>query len=100
MLVNNKEFNVTLLSSEFDELIKSKMWKDEDGKSRCSECDYGSQVPTNVKNHIEIHHLGGVIPDYSCEHCHKMFKSKNSFQTHKSRYKNGKCIRNFSNSIF
>ena len=71
------------------------MWKDSAGTVRCCDCDYGSQFTTNVRNHIETHHLGGLIQDYRCEFCQKFFKSKNSFQTHKSRYKNGKCVRNF-----
>lgn len=75
---------------DFDDLVKSKTWKDEEGNIRCSDCDYFSKFLTNVKNHIEAHHVQGLNQGYSCNFCSKVFKSKNSFQTHKSRFK-GKC---------
>jgi len=78
-------------STDFDDLVKSKTWKDEEGKIRCADCDYSSQFLTNVKNHIEAHHVQGLNQGYSCSTCYKVFKSKNSYQTHKSRFK-GKCI--------
>ena len=92
IMTDTTEWNkLKLLYLEFELLIQSKMWRDEAGRSRCSDCDYSSQFPTNVKNHIEAHHVQGIIQEYKCEYCLKFFKSKNSFQTHKSRYKNGKC---------
>lgn len=77
-------------SLDFDDLVKSKTWKDEEGNIRCSDCDYSSKFLTNVKNHIEAHHVQGLNQGYSCTFCSKVFKSKNSYQTHKSRFK-GKC---------
>jgi len=80
---------------EFDEILKSKTWKDEEGRMRCTECDYSSQFLTNVKNHIEAHHLGDFSQGYRCPFCGKSFKSRNSYQTHKSRFKGGKCSQNY-----
>ena len=74
--------------SDSDELIKSKIWRENDGKYRCSDCDYKSNYVTNVKNHIEAHHMYGAV--YECQACGKTFKSKNSFQVHKSKFK-GSC---------
>ena len=79
--------------SDFDELLKSKTWKDDVGNVRCTECDYSSKFLTNVKNHIEAHHMQLQSQGYNCVFCGKLFKSKNSFQTHKSRFK-GKCSQN------
>ena len=53
--------------SETDELIKSRIWRESDGKYRCSECDYHSNYRTNVKNHIEAHHMSGSV--YECQSC-------------------------------
>jgi len=77
-------------NKDFDDLVKSKTWKDDEGNVRCSDCDYSSKFLTNVKNHIEAHHVEGLNQGYSCNFCNKVFKSKNSYQTHKSRFK-GKC---------
>jgi len=73
----------------FEELLRSKVYKDSDGMNCCTDCDFKSSITTNVRNHIEAHHLGGRMA-YSCPFCGKTFKSKNSFQSHKSRYK-GRC---------
>lgn len=86
----NLDFSIQFYSLDFDDLVKSKTWKDEEGNIRCSDCDYSSKFLTNVKNHIEAHHVQGLNQGYSCTFCSKVFKSKNSFQTHKSRFK-GKC---------
>ena len=56
----------------------------------CTDCDFKSQVSTNVRNHIEAHHAGLLGLNYYCSFCCKNFKSKNSFQSHKSRSK-GRC---------
>ena len=83
-------FLLILCSSAFDDLVRSKIWKNETGLLCCSECDFSSQFLTNVKNHIEAKHLQAECHRYNCTSCGKFFKTKNSFQTHKSRFK-GRC---------
>ena len=82
--------NPLSFSSAFDDLVRSKVWKNEAGLLCCCECDFSSQFLTNVKNHIEAKHLQSECQGYNCANCGKLFKTKNSFQTHKSRFK-GRC---------
>ena len=56
----------------------------------CTDCDFKSQITTNVRNHVEAHHVGPGRIHYTCNFCGRTFKSKNSFQSHKSRSK-GRC---------
>ena len=70
--------------------MRSKVWKNEAGLLCCCDCDFSSQFLTNVKNHIEAKHLQSECQGYNCANCGKLFKTKNSFQTHKSRFK-GRC---------
>lgn len=72
--------------SALDEVIKSKSWKDSDGMMRCAECDYSSQYQTNLRKHIEAHHMKDFLAEYKCPVCFKSFSSKNSLQSHKSRF--------------
>jgi hypothetical protein len=65
------------------------MWKTEEGSWQCAECEHQSSFLTNMKNHIEAHHIS-VDYRYNCPSCGKLFKTKNAFQTHKSRLKHKK----------
>jgi len=73
-------------NKDYSELVKSKMWKTEEGSWQCAECEHQSSFLTNMKNHIEAHHIS-VDYRYNCPSCGKLFKTKNAFQTHKSRFK-------------
>jgi len=55
------------------------------GQWRCTDCDYGSQHQTNLRNHIEVHHV--ISQGYLCPVCHKVCKTKNALSIHKSRSK-------------
>ena len=86
----NKNMKCKFTFLDVENLIKSKQWKDEVGSIHCSECDYVSKYTTNVRKHIEAHHLEGFNVEYICSDCQRSFKSKNSYQSHKSRSK-GMC---------
>jgi len=81
-------------NKDVENLIKTKQWKDEAGNTHCTDCDYVSKYTTNVRKHIEAHHLEGINVEYICHDCQRLFKSKNSYQSHKSRFK-GTCRNQF-----
>merc|ERR1712183_368400 len=56
--------------------IQSKMWKNSSGLWQCTVCDHTSQHTTNMKNHIEVKHVGTA--GYYCQQCHKFCRTKNA----------------------
>ncbi|XP_023319820.1 protein tramtrack, beta isoform isoform X8 [Eurytemora carolleeae] len=72
-------------NKEVDELLRTKYIKRRDLKDwKCLECGYTTSYQTNMKNHIEAHHLN-IGTRYECQYCHAKLKTKNSYQAHKSR---------------
>merc|ERR1719508_423794 len=67
------------------DMIQSKMWKNSSGLWQCTDCDHTSQHTTNMRNHIELRHVGAG--GYYCEQCNKFCKTKNSLNVHRTRYK-------------
>jgi len=65
--------------------IESKMWKNSSGLWQCTDCDHTSQHTTNMRNHIEVKHVG--TPGYYCQHCNKFCRTKNALSIHRTRYK-------------
>ena len=53
----------------------------------CTDCDFKSQISTNVRNHIESKHVTSL--GYTCPLCSKFCSSKNAWHLHKSRYHKG-----------
>jgi len=51
----------------------------------CTDCNFTSQYQTNLRNHIEVHHVQGQ--GYFCPVCSKICKTKNALYIHKSRNK-------------
>jgi hypothetical protein len=51
---------------------------------QCGLCDYISNRPAKVKNHLEAIHYPGVFV-YSCDICEKTFSGRNAFGVHKSQ---------------
>jgi len=68
-----------------DREMRDKMWKTQEGLWQCSDCNYTSQQPTNMRNHIEVHHM--TSQGYYCQHCDKFCRTKNALSLHRSRYK-------------
>ena len=51
----------------------------------CQACGHQSVHSTNMRNHIEAHHL--PTSGYSCPECGKYCKTKNSLNVHKIKHK-------------
>ena len=51
---------------------------------QCGLCEYVSNRPAKVKNHLEAIHFPGIFV-YSCDICHKTFSGRNAFGVHKSQ---------------
>ena len=63
------------------------MYKNMEGMNCCTDCDFKSQISTNVRNHIESRHVTSL--GYTCPLCSKFCSSKNAWHLHKSRYHKG-----------
>ena len=48
----------------------------------CTDCDYVTNVPGNLKRHVESKHIDS---NYSCDICGKQNKTKNALYMHKTR---------------
>ena len=51
---------------------------------QCGLCEYTSNRPAKVKNHLEAIHFPGIFV-YSCDICEKTFSGRNAFGVHKSQ---------------
>jgi len=51
---------------------------------QCGLCEYISNRPAKVKNHLEAIHFPGIFV-YSCDLCEKTFSGRNAFGVHKSQ---------------
>ena len=55
------------------------------GAWECRACGHQSMYTTNMRNHIEAHHL--PTQGYNCPLCGKFCKTKNSLNVHKLKHK-------------
>ena len=66
--------------------IDAKMAKDQlTGLWSCTDCQFTSKPKTNLRNHIEVHHVASQ--GYFCPVCKKVCKTRNALSNHKSRNK-------------
>jgi len=72
-------------ANTLDALIRLKMFKNSSGTWQCTDCDYISQHTTNMKNHIEVKHVGSS--GYYCQQCNKLCTTKNALNSHRTRYR-------------
>ena len=82
LVTANNAFGILL--TEHWEFVNSKMWKGDDGKWACSECDYSSKKNSNVYEHIEAKHIQG--PGYFCQECEKTCPTRKALRHHLARY--------------
>jgi len=68
-----------------DDLIRSKMFKNTSGAWQCTDCNHTSPHTTNMKNHIEVKHVGSS--GYYCQECNKFCSTKNALNNHRTRYR-------------
>ena len=77
----------SIISSEVGEKILENIIKNADGTFSCRLCGKNSgKIATNIKNHVETH-IEGL--NYPCQTCGKMFRSRNSLNSHKTLYHRG-----------
>ena len=70
--------------SEINEQIEQNIVKNVDGSYSCKVCGHNSgKITTNVRNHIETHHLEGLC--FNCPMCEKTFRSRHALAMHKRR---------------
>jgi len=83
--VDNMECNDTSkvwsTSEDVGMKIETLYEKQFDSNFICISCGYISRVKQNMRKHVETHI---VTPGYACELCLRVFKTKNSLNTHKS----------------
>ena len=71
--------------SEINEQIEQYVVKNLDGTNSCKICGQNSgKKKTNIRNHIESHHLEGLC--FNCPMCEKTFSARHSLANHKSRF--------------
>jgi len=68
-----------------DGVIRSKMFKNSSSIWQCTDCDHTSQHTTNMKNHIEVKHVGSS--GYYCQQCNKFCSTRNALNNHRTRYR-------------
>lgn len=77
------KFDVTSMSSEDIEQKMKQLYQKIDRVWTCLACDYTTTNSSgNIRRHIECHFVG---LSYTCNHCKKVFKSKNVLNTHISK---------------
>ena len=79
----NRDVNKIDVTAFTPEEIQDKieeLYRKIDGMWSCMACDYTSPHRTNVRKHVEKH-IEGL--SYSCNLCHKEFRSVNSLNCHK-----------------
>jgi len=72
-------------SKDHEDPIAVRMLKTSIGVWQCADCDYSSKHSTNLRNHIEVHHVGGQ--GFNCHVCGKYTSTKCALDKHRSRYK-------------
>lgn len=85
--MSNKHKSYWMILDTADEFIRSKMVNLGGGKWQCAVC-YHVTKSTNLYYHIESKHV--QISGYTCQICHKLCKSRNSYNVHMSTYHRSK----------
>ena len=80
----NEKRTTTVINPDTMAVVESMVEKRIDGYG-CTNCDYTSKKTSNVREHAEKH-IAGL--EYPCNVCNKVYRSSNSFRTHKRR---GEC---------
>ena len=79
---NTESFNVSM-DADVDAQVKNLLTKSRNAEGqvvyRCTECNRSSKHGGNLRKHIEIH-LEGL--SYPCKVCERIFKTRNTLQSH------------------
>ena len=66
-----------------EELVKSQMFRNENGFWQCNSCNFQSKKNNHVMMHIESTHIEA---SYTCNFCGKNVTSKNALSKHVNKY--------------
>ena len=80
--IDGNRIDATSMTQAEVEAETEKLFNKTDGVWSCLTCGYTHVKKTNVKRHVEVH-IDGL--SYTCNVCHKQFRSKNSLNDHISR---------------
>ena len=64
-------------------LIRSKLFRNEDGSYGCSDCDYVTRYLSTCENHIESRHV--ATNGYQCDQCETICPTRHALITHVGR---------------
>jgi len=76
----------TDIAKDIENAINSKMMRDGTGLFQCLECDYKSNKTTNIRTHIETHHLDEYQITVSCSFCDYVGPSKSALRMHMKKH--------------
>jgi len=69
--------------AQLDSKIDSLLGSTESGQLQCLMCGKTSNVRWNIRNHIETH---VAKEGFTCDHCGKQYRTRNSLNVHKSKH--------------
>lgn len=78
-------FKSSFILIEIDDLVSSLMYKDENGKWVCNNCDYISYSSTSVREHVESKHIESQ--NYPCNICGHVCPTRKALKMHIFRNK-------------
>ena len=79
LVTNNSDIS----TKEIDEKLSEYIVKGEGGVYTCEYCGKTARDSFNMRRHVETHMEGLSFP---CQSCDKIFRSRHSLATHKSKY--------------
>ena len=74
-----KRIDGTSITPEDMEINIDNLYHKTDGVWACKTCGFTNVRRSNIKRHVEIH-IDGLL--YTCDFCHKEFRSKNVLDNH------------------
>ena len=81
--LNHPENRISTTNEDLDERIRF-MMTFSNGQWSCTQCVKTATSKQLISNHIEAKHIEGV--SHPCNHCGKLFRSRNSLNNHNSLY--------------
>ena len=76
---DDKRMNVSSMTTEEVEAKIEELYQNTDGVWSCLTCGFTTVKRSNIKRHVEVH-IDGLL--YTCNVCHKEFRSKNVLNVH------------------
>ena len=84
-LIQSYFLSYSFILIEIDDLVSSLMYKDENGKWVCNNCNYISYSSTSVREHVESRHIESQ--NYPCNICGHICPTRKALKMHIFRNK-------------